>query len=306
MRQFIDYTILIFKGMGMGVADIIPGVSGGTIAFITGIYEELIHSIKSVNIDALRMFFSFRINDLWKHINGRFLLSVFTGILLSVIFFSKLIQYLLLDNPVLVWSFFFGLIIASSLIILRNIKVWNYKLMLFLFSAIIIAFFITSVSPAETTRASWFIFLCGAIAICAMILPGISGSFILLLLGKYEFILDAVVDFKPDVLLIFMGGAIVGLISFSNLLSWLLKRFHDITVVFLAGFMIGSLNKIWPWKEVVDTYIDSHGNVSPLEVKNVLPVVNDSERSFIFSMLYILIGVSVILLIELFRKKSVR
>jgi len=305
MRKFSDYASLLLKGIGMGAADVIPGVSGGTIAFITGIYEELVHSIKSINLIALKLLFSFRIKEFWKQINGNFLFFVVTGILTSVFTLSHLIEYLLINFPVYIWSFFFGLIIASSVFILRDYLKINWLNIIFLLTGIVIAFIITSVSPAETSDAYWFIFISGAIAICAMILPGISGSFILLLLGKYQFILNAVNQFKIDILLIFIIGAIIGIISFSNLLSWLLKKFHNITIILLAGFMIGSLNKIWPWKHVTATYFNSNGVNHPLSEVNILPVPSDPAYAFVPALLFALTGIGIIVLIE-FLSKTVK
>ena len=262
---------ITLKGMGMGAADVVPGVSGGTIAFITGIYEELIDSIKSVNLQAVKKIFTGRIKGFWEHVNANFLLALVTGILISVLTLARALEYLLVNQPVLIWSFFFGLIIASAIVVARKITTWNAGTVIALIAGIVAAYFITEITPAETTEAYWFIFLSGALAICAMILPGISGSFILLLLGKYQFVLGAVNQAKFDVIAVLGIGAIVGLLSFSNLLSWLLKKFHEVTIAVLAGFMIGSLNKIWPWKMTLETYTDSHGAIKPLVEKNVLP-----------------------------------
>ena len=306
MRKFRDYSILTLKGLGMGASDIIPGVSGGTIAFITGIYEELINSIKSINIEAFKLLFTFKIRELWQHVNGNFLLAVFAGIFISIFSLSKLIEFLLLTYPVFIWSFFFGLILASSAMILRGIKAWDFKLVISLIAGILMAYLITSITPAETSDAYWFVFLSGAIAICAMILPGISGSFILLLLGKYQYILNAVNTLKIDVLLIFMAGAAVGIISFSNLLSWLLQRYHNLTVVLLAGFMLGSLNKIWPWKEVISTFTDRHGEIQPLVEKNILPSFSNSSDGILYAIIFAFIGIALILIIELLSRKTTK
>lgn len=271
MRQFTDYSLLFLKGMGMGAADVVPGVSGGTIAFITGIYEELIASIKSVNIEALKLVLRFRFSAFWKSVNGNFLLAVFAGILLSVFSLARLLKWLMDNHPVMIWAFFFGLILASAIIVTRKIKDWNTARIAGLLAGTIMMFFITRFSPAQTSDAYWYVFLAGAIAICAMILPGISGAFILLILGKYRFILEAVSDFDISVLLIFGLGIITGLLSFANLLSWLFRKFHDLTIAVLAGFIIGSLNKIWPWKETISSIINTHGETVPLVQRNVLP-----------------------------------
>ncbi len=270
-RNTKDYLVLMIKGMAMGAADVVPGVSGGTIAFITGIYEELINSIKLVNIQAAKLLFSGKIGGFWKHINGTFLLSVLLGIGISVFSLAKGLEYLLGHYPILVWAFFFGLIIASAIYVARYIKKWNTGTIIAGIAGIVVAYFITVVSPAEANTTWWFIFVSGAIAICAMILPGISGSFILVLLGMYKFILEAVGNFQIAVLLVFLIGAAVGIIAFSNVLSWLLKKYHNLTIAVLAGFMLGSLNKVWPWKEVIKTFTDRHGELKPLVESNILP-----------------------------------
>lgn len=255
----------------MGAADVIPGVSGGTIAFITGIYEELIDSIKSINLTAIKLLLTGKFAEFWKAVNGTFLLSLLTGIAISIISLAKGLKYLLDHHPILVWSFFFGLVVASAIYVARTIKNWSPATIISGIAGIIIAYFITVITPAEANTTYWFIFLSGAIAICAMILPGISGSFILVLLGMYKFILEAVGNFEIAVILTFLAGAAIGIISFSNLLSWLLKKYHNITIALLAGFMIGSLNKVWPWKKVVETFTDRHGEIKPLMEENVLP-----------------------------------
>lgn len=292
------YLLLALRGMGMGAADVVPGVSGGTIAFITGIYEELVYSIKSINLQAIKLFFTGRWNLFWKKINGNFLLAVFIGIFISVLSLAKVLEYLLEHQPILIWSFFFGLIIASSYVVSRKIKQWEYSKIIALMGGIGIAFYITSVTPATTTDAFWFIILAGAMASCAMILPGISGSFILLLLGKYVFALHAVNEGIIIDLLLLGSGALVGIIMFANLLSWLLEKHHDVTIALLVGFMIGSLNKIWPWKETLKTIL-VEGEVKPLVEKNVLPSLNNVDDMFWMAMLLIAIGIAIILVIEL-------
>ncbi|WP_295939704.1 DUF368 domain-containing protein [uncultured Alistipes sp.] len=269
--KFSQYLLLAVKGCAMGMADVVPGVSGGTIAFISGIYEELIESIKSVNGTALRLLGTLRLKEFWRHVNGRFLLPVVLGIGVAIFSLARLMTYLLLHHPIPVWAFFFGLIIASALLVAKQIGRWNVQTVLSCLVGIALAWWITVATPTETPNTWWFIVLSGAIAICAMILPGISGAFILLLLGKYQFIMQAVSDLNIPVILLFVAGAVAGIISFSHLLSWLLKNWHDITVSLLMGFMIGSLNKVWPWKEVLETYTDSHGEVHPLVESNVTP-----------------------------------
>ena len=242
----------------MGAADVIPGVSGGTIAFITGIYDQLIGSINSINAEALKLFFTGKFKEFWKHINGTFLLSLFCGILFSVVALAGLMQYLLESHPIQTWAFFFGLIVASSLFILRGIEGWNLKAVIFLILGIGLGVTVCTLSPTTTPDALWFIFLSGAIAICAMILPGISGSFILLILGKYKFIMEAITGLTTGqavgenlvILGVFAVGAVCGIIAFSRILNWLLSRYHKQTLLVLAGFIIGSLVKVWPWSNM--------------------------------------------------------
>lgn len=244
--------MLSVKGMCMGAADVVPGVSGGTIAFITGIYDELINSIKSINAASLKMFFTGKWGEFWKMINGKFLLFLLAGIGISVFSLAKIITWLLVAYPVLVWSFFFGLVLASTWFVGKDVKERNWKIGLGFLLGAALAFYITVATPAETPSHFLFIFLCGAIAICAMILPGISGSFILVLLGKYFFIMEAVKTLDLKVIAIFGIGACVGITSFSRLLSYALSHMRNITLAVLSGFMLGSLNKVWPWKETIE------------------------------------------------------
>jgi putative membrane protein len=291
------YLFLVLRGMGMGAADVVPGVSGGTIAFITGIYEELINSIKGINMDALRLFFTGRWKSFWKQINGNFLLAVFAGIFISVLSLARLLEYLLEHQAILIWSFFFGLVLASSYVVSRKIGQWQYPKIVALVAGIGIAFYITSVTPTTTTNSSWFVVLSGGLASCAMILPGISGSFILLLLGKYSFALHAVNERIILDLLLLGLGAVSGLILFANLLSWLLRKYHDITIALLVGFMIGSLNKIWPWKETLETIV-VEGEIKPLVEKNMLPSLENPGDQFWMALLLAAAGIALILIIE--------
>lgn len=292
------YLGLALKGMGMGAADVVPGVSGGTIAFITGIYEELINSIKSINHKSLRLLFTGKISAFWKAINANFLLALVIGIGISVVSLARILKYILENHPELIWSFFFGLIVASAIYVAKQIKIWNISSVISLIAGVAIAYWITEISPAETTNAYWFIFVSGAIAICAMILPGISGSFILLLLGKYEFIIGAISEFKLLVLGVFLSGAAVGIISFSNVLSWLLKKFHNQTIAVLAGFMVGSLNKVWPWKNTLETFTDRHGEIKPILQENVLPRTYEGDPHLYPAILLAIVGFVLIFVIE--------
>lgn len=250
-RTIKDYVMLALKGMAMGAADVVPGVSGGTIAFIVGIYDELINSIKSINAHSLKLLFTGKIPSFWKAINGNFLFSILLGIGISVFSLAELITWLLVTHPIMVWAFFFGLVLASTWFVSKDIKEWNVKTVASFIVGAAVAYYITVATPTETPSNLLFIFLCGVIAICAMILPGISGSFILVLLGKYFYIMDAVKGLKFEVLLVFAAGALIGITSFSRVLSFALVRFRNSTLALLTGFMLGSLNKVWPWKEKI-------------------------------------------------------
>ena len=243
------------KGACMGAADVIPGVSGGTIAFIMGIYDEFVGSVARIDSEAVKLLLKGRICEFWKHINGTFLLSLVAGIGVSVVALAGLMQMLLSDFPIQTWAFFFGLIVASSIFILRGISGWKVSDGLFLVLGCVLGVVVCTLSPTQTPDALWFIFLSGAIAICAMVLPGISGSFILLILGKYQFIMERITEIVSGVNLasnllimaVFMVGAVTGILAFSKFLHWLLARWHKETLIVLAGFIIGSLVKVWPW-----------------------------------------------------------
>lgn len=307
-RTIKDYLIIAMKGMGMGAADVVPGVSGGTIAFITGIYEELIESIKSVNLNAIKLLLSFKFKDFWKAVNGNFLLSIVAGIGISFVSLAKLIKYLLEQHPTLIWSFFFGLIVASAIVIAKKITEWKLRSIIAILVGIGIAYIVTAITPAETTNAYWFLFLSGALAICAMILPGISGAFILLLLGKYEYVLNALSNFKLDVIAVVGLGAAAGLLSFSNLLSWLLGKYHNMTIALLSGFMIGSLNKVWPWKETTSTFIDRHGVEKALTQDNILPKTYESisglDANLSLAIILAILGFALIIVMDKFSPES--
>ena len=255
MKGVLKNIIVAVKGACMGAADVIPGVSGGTIAFIMGIYDDFVGSLAAINGEAVKLLFKGQFKAFWKHINGSFLLSLVIGIGISVISLAGLMQMLLSDFPIQTWAFFFGLIVASSIFIIRGISGWRLREGLLLVQGIILGVVICTLSPTQTPDGLWFIFLSGAIAICAMILPGISGSFILLILGKYQYIMGVIsdlvsgVEFGRNLLIlgVFAIGAVVGILGFSKFLHWLLARWNKETLIVLAGFIIGSLVKVWPW-----------------------------------------------------------
>jgi len=275
MRSFKGYLLLGLKGMGMGAADVVPGVSGGTIAFITGIYEELIGTINRLNVNSLQTLFKRGLKPFWKEVNGNFLAALLTGILISIITLAKVITHLLESHPIAIWSFFFGLVVASIPLVAKKIKIWSGSRYFGFAAGAIIAYLITDLPPVEDPGASWYLFISGMIAICAMILPGISGSFILLLLGSYATVLAAVNDRDIVSVGIFGIGCIIGILSFSRLLKWMFDRYHDVTVAILSGFLLGSLNKIWPWKNTLEYFIKHEGELDekrvPLVEENVLP-----------------------------------
>ena len=267
MKGLLKHIGIAVKGACMGAADVIPGVSGGTIAFIMGIYDQFVGSIASINAEAVKLLFTGKFKAFWKHINGGFLLALILGIGTSIVCLAGLMQMLLKNYPIQTWAFFFGLIVASSIFILKGIKGWRVRDIFFVICGIMLGAVVCTLSPTQTPDDYWFIFLSGAIAICAMILPGISGSFILLILGKYQYIMETITSCVGNVgalwgasgadtevfwtsaltMAVFGIGAIVGILGFSKFLHWLLARWHKETLIVLAGFIIGSLVKVWPW-----------------------------------------------------------
>jgi len=304
MAWFRKHFGYFLKGLAMGFADAIPGVSGGTIALIAGIYEKLINSIKAFDGSAIRLFRKFEWKKLWKHIDGSFLIFLLAGIFLSLITLSHVVTFLLIGYPIQIWSFFFGLIIISAIVVLKGIVKWKITTFFSLFAGIALAYFVTIATPAETPTALWFIFISGMIAICAMILPGISGAFLLLILGKYEYVYMALRDMKLLIIGVFAAGAIIGLLSFSRFISWLLRNYHDLAIALLSGFMVGSLNKIWPWKIVTLFRENSSGIQVPFLEDNVLPAryMEETGRNpFILqAILFMALGFFIVVLLEKF------
>lgn len=270
-RSVKDYALITLKGMGMGAADVVPGVSGGTIAFITGIYDELLDSLRNCNPAALLVIKDRGVKAFWQHINGNFLIALFGGVLLSLKTFAALIELALASKPVWVWSFFFGLIIASVVLLMRHMPNWRPKDIIALIIGAALVAGLSIVSPGQVPGVWWTMFLGGFVAICAMILPGISGSFLLLLAGLYPVFIGAINDLEWLLLISFASGAACGLMVFSRFLSWLLHHYHQITVATLIGFLVGSLNVTWPWKVALQTTIDRHGETIVLISQNVLP-----------------------------------
>ncbi|MFT6064745.1 MAG: putative membrane protein [Polaribacter sp.] len=298
-RKVKDYIVIGLKGMAMGAADVVPGVSGGTIAFISGIYEELLVAISSVNLDLFKTLKKEGFKAAWKQLNGSFLLSLFAGIFISIISLAKAIKYLLENEPILLWSFFFGLVLASIIYIAKQITKWNFIAVIVLVLGAFLAYYITTLNPlVSENSSSLYILSAGAIAICAMILPGISGSFILVLLGAYKPILDALNNRDFKIIFIFIVGAIIGLLSFSKILKWLFAHYKNYTLAVLTGFIIGSLNKIWPWKETLTWRTNSLGDKLPFNQQSVSPFSLDGDVQLIMAIILAIVGFALILLME--------
>lgn len=297
-----DWLLLFLKGLAMGAADVVPGVSGGTIAFISGIYDRLLNALKSLSPLVLGILFKQGFFAFWKAIDGRFLLTLFSGILLSIISLANIITYALETFPILVWSFFFGLVLASIVYLIKQLPLWRWQELLAVIIGSVIAWLIVSIRPAQLPAEWWMLMLAGAIAICAMILPGISGSFILLLMGMYQVFIGALQTFNLPLLVSFATGCIIGLLGFSHLLSWLLTRFQSVVYALLIGFLVGSLKVLWPWKEVVQTVVDRHGELIPLIQHNILPnryTELTTEPAFTaYAVLCALLGFVLVLLLE--------
>ncbi|WP_299368631.1 DUF368 domain-containing protein [Winogradskyella sp.] len=311
-RRFLDYLIVAFKGIAMGAADVVPGVSGGTIAFISGIYEELIESIDRINLSVFRVWKQQGFKTAWKSINGTFLLALFSGIAISILSLSKLIKWLLHNEPILLWSFFFGLVLASIIYIAKQIKTWSVKIIIAIIVTSVLSYYITLAEPFASPDSPFYLLFCGFIAIIAMILPGVSGAFILLILGAYQTAIDTVNNLRDglingnmelfkDALLKFalLGiGAVVGLKVFSKALNWMFKHQKNLTLAILTGFMIGSLNKIWPWKKILKTRINSKGEEVTLLDKSVLPSSYEGDNQMLLAIIFTVIGITTILILE--------
>lgn len=297
-RRFKDYLIISFKGLAMGAADAVPGVSGGTIAFISGIYEELIATISNVKLSLLKTLLSGDFKRFWQDANGNFVVALLSGIVVSYVSFMKLAKYLLENHPVLIWSFFFGLIVASIYFVGKQITKWTASVFIALAIGAVAAFYISEMPALGENTSDGFLFVAGAIAICAMILPGISGSFILIILGAYKTLSQAISDFDIKKLALFFSGAIIGLLSFSHLLKWLFKNYHNTTLGVLTGFIFGSLNKVWPWKETLSWYTNSNGLQEPLTQKSVSPFAFQGDSQIVWAIMLMVLGFLTIFSLE--------
>lgn len=298
IRTKKENVLLALKGMAMGAVELVPGVSAGTIALLTGIYEEFINALKSFST-LLPVLKKDGLKGAWNHINGNFLVVLFAGMALGIASLLYLIKYLLEFQPIPIWSFFFGLIIVSCIFVGKTVKKWDIPQIFAFIIGTVLIYWVTGSTPTDSDHSLLMVFLAGMVAICAMILPGISGSFILVLLGKYIYIIESLSEFKLDVLITFGLGCVIGLVSFTHLLSFLLKKYHDITIALLTGFMLGSLNKIWPWKVTLETMVDRHGETVPKIQENVLPqnfITEDPQ--ILTAVLCAIVGFLLIFIIE--------
>lgn len=302
-RNLVHYIWILLKGMAMGAADVVPGVSGGTIAFISGIYEELILSINAIGPGLLKIFREEGLRGCWKAVNGNFLLALFCGIGISVISLSKGISWLLENEPVLLWAFFFGLVLASIFYVGKAISQWRAVVLFTMAVGAVLAFLVVSLPVSEQNESLPYLFLSGALAVCAMILPGISGAFILVLLGSYKTVLDAVHERDFQLLAIVALGALFGLLSFSKLLKWMFSKFKDATLALLTGFIIGSLPKIWPWKKVLESR-EFDGKTIAVREENVWPWNYDGEPQLYWALALAALGFCLIFILEHFASKK--
>ncbi|MDT7829952.1 DUF368 domain-containing protein [Pricia sp. S334] len=295
-RNLLQYTFVTLKGMAMGAADVVPGVSGGTIAFISGIYEELITSINNVNLLLFKTWKKEGLKAAWRQLNGNFLVALFLGIFISLVSLASLVSWLLENEPVLLWSFFFGLVTASIFFVGKEIQRWNGGAIVSLLIGAAVAYYITTIPPSGNSDSMLFLFLSGALAVCAMILPGISGAFILVLLGSYKTILDAVHERNITLIAIVGTGAIFGLLSFAKLLKWMFNNYKNATLAVLTGFILGSLNKIWPWKRIMET--KTIGDKEIIIDENVSPFAFEGDNQLIYALIAAIIGFSLIFILE--------
>ncbi|VUD51903.1 hypothetical protein TDB9533_01523 [Thalassocella blandensis] len=308
-RSVKENALILVRGMAMGAADVVPGVSGGTIAFITGIYDELLHSLKNIGPAALMVLFKQGFGEFWRHINGTFLVCLFVGILISIKTFAQIISFCLDSYPLIVWGFFSGLIAASIILLFKKHPEWRVKDFVLCAIGALIVVGISLAKPAQVPGTPIMLFFGGFIAICAMILPGISGSFLLLLMGLYPVFLAAINELDIMALGCFAAGCISGLLVFSRFLSWLLDRFYTQTLALLVGFLIGSLNVTWPWKVVLQTMRDRHGDEVPLVQRNVWPWnfedLTQTDTMFWFVVISTCGGIFLVLFTEYIAKRLV-
>ncbi|MFC5044598.1 DUF368 domain-containing protein [Aquimarina hainanensis] len=311
-RSLKDYLIITLKGLAMGAADVVPGVSGGTIAFISGIYEELIETIHRLDIKFFKTWRKDGLFSAWESYNLSFLVALFLGIVISILSLAKLIKWLLHHQPLLLWAFFFGLVIASILYIGKQINSWSPKTIISVIVAAVLSYFLTVAEPLSSPENNWYLLFCGFIAIIAMILPGVSGAFILLILGAYQTFIDILNQLRNGIInldfdavyqslskIIIIGiGALIGLKLFSKILNWMFKNHKNITLAILTGFMIGSLNKLWPWKKVLSWRVNSEGIKVPFIEKSILPTTYEGDPKIFLVILLVSLGFLLIFTLE--------
>ncbi|MDH7447031.1 DUF368 domain-containing protein [Aquimarina sp. 2201CG14-23] len=311
-RSLKDYIVISLKGIAMGAADVVPGVSGGTIAFISGIYEELISTINALELSFFKIWKKEGFVTAWKKYNLSFLLVLFLGIAISILSLAKLIKWLLHNEPLLLWSFFFGLVLASILYIGKQITSWSPKVFISIILAAIVSYFVTIADPIASPESLWYLLFCGFIAIIAMILPGVSGAFILLILGAYQTFIDILNQFREGLtsmnfemiwqafykILIIAVGAIAGLKLFSKVLNWMFNNHKNTTLAILTGFMVGSLNKLWPWKKVLSWRTNSEGIEVPFIERSILPNNFEGDPRILWVLVFIVVGFLLILILE--------
>jgi putative membrane protein len=292
----MQYLFITLKGMAMGIAELVPGVSGGTIAFVTGIYEEFISSINNISLSTFKTLKNDGFKAFWTKLNGNFLVVLFGGMLISILSFSKLISWLLEFHPIPIWAFFFGLVLASVIFVAKAITKWNVVSIMLFIVGTVVAFYITTLPPSANTDSLPFLFFSGALAICAMVLPGISGSFILVLLGSYKTILDALNDKDFEIIIAVGLGVVFGILSFARVLKWMFANYKNATLAVLTGFILGSLNKIWPWKNVLE--VIKIGKKEIIIDENISPFAFEGDSQLTFAMVTALIGFSLIFILE--------
>lgn len=295
-RTLLDYFWIGARGFAMGAADVVPGVSGGTMAFILGIYDELLDAIHSVDMNFIRRIFTLKWREAFDNFPWQFLLALALGIGTAILTLASALHWALENKPVYIWAFFFGLIVASIITVRKRVGTWSAVNILAALAATVGAYILVGLTPSETPHTPLLLFLSGAFAICAMILPGISGAFILVLLGKYAYVLAAVKNFDFVTIALVGAGAVIGLLAFVRLLRWMLNKNHDLVVSILTGFMIGSLRKVWPWKElepISETFIKE---------TNFIPAAFNSE--VFIAVLFMVAGIALVLVMEYFANRS--
>ncbi|SHK56006.1 putative membrane protein [Maribacter aquivivus] len=295
-RKLKDYTFISLKGMAMGIAELVPGVSGGTIAFVTGIYEEFITSINNVNLTTLKVLKEEGFKKFWEKLNGNFLLALAIGMMISILTLSKAIAWLLEEHTIVTWAFFFGLVLASVIFVAKSIKRWNVLAIVLFIIGTVSAFYITTLPPSTSSGSLPYIFLSGAVAICAMVMPGISGAFILVLMGSFKTVLGALNEKDFGILITFIFGIVFGILSFARVLKWMFTNYKDATLAVLTGFILGSLNKIWPWKYIIE--VIKIGKKEIVVDENISPFAFQGDNQLTFAIVAAVIGFSLIFILE--------